>query len=228
MRQHVNPLSSFFQVPRKLPDLTELFERPSLPIHLDIGCARGKFLLDLACLNDQWNYLGVEIRNPLVIAAERESNQLGCNNLRFLFCNANVSLDIWLSSLPSNLLQMVTIQFPDPWFKRRHHKRRVLQPELLLSIAKAMENNGQIFIQSDLLSVVQPMVSLIEMSGLFDSEKGFSRPWLKVNPFPVASERENYSLQTGLQVYRALFVRNKQPLISLKCLQTEWDMKMNT
>ena len=50
MRQHVNPLSRFFQLPLELPAPQELFEHPNLPIHLDIGCARGFFLLELAAL----------------------------------------------------------------------------------------------------------------------------------------------------------------------------------
>jgi len=67
MRQHVNPLSRFFQLPRELPAPEVLFGDPSLPIHLDIGSARGRFLLDLAAVQPHWNHLGVEIRLALWI-----------------------------------------------------------------------------------------------------------------------------------------------------------------
>ena len=69
MRQHVNPLSSFFQQPRPLPAPAELFPRPGQPLHLDIGCARGRFLLALAEQEPDSNHLGVEIRLALVEAA---------------------------------------------------------------------------------------------------------------------------------------------------------------
>ena len=69
MRQHVNPLSRFFQLPLELPEPHELFEHPSRPLHLDIGSARGKFLLSMASCKPEWNFLGVEIRRPLVITA---------------------------------------------------------------------------------------------------------------------------------------------------------------
>ena len=78
----------------------------------------------MAMSQSQRNYLGVEIRKSLVVAAEKERQELGLTNLRFLFCNANVSLNNWLSNLSIDLLESVSIQFPDPWFKRRHQKRR--------------------------------------------------------------------------------------------------------
>ena len=111
MRQHVNPLSRFFQLPLELPKIDQLFENSDLPIHLDIGSARGKFLLSMATEHPEYNFLGVEIRKTLVFAAERERELLKQKNLRFLFCNANVSLENWLSKLPIGLLKIVSIQF---------------------------------------------------------------------------------------------------------------------
>ena len=81
MRQHVNPLSRFFQVEKDLPVINELFENIDLPIHLDIGCARGKFLLEMAASNKDWNYLGMEIREPLVTSAEKQRIDLKIHKL---------------------------------------------------------------------------------------------------------------------------------------------------
>ncbi|MEY3735498.1 MAG: tRNA ((46)-N7)-methyltransferase TrmB, partial [Cyanobacteriota bacterium] len=146
VRQHVNPLSRFFQLPLELPPPAALFDDPTLPLHLDIGCARGRFLLALAPQEAGVNHLGVEIRRALVQAAEAERSSLALANLHFLFCNANVSLEAWLAALPAGLLQRVTIQFPDPWFKKKHHKRRVLQPALLLAIAAALPAGAELFL----------------------------------------------------------------------------------
>ena len=107
MRQHVNPLSAFFQQPRPLAPPPELFGDPARPIHLDIGCARGRFLLAMAQAEPQRNHLGVEIRRALVHAAEAERESLGLTNLRYLFCNANVSLEGWLAALPAGQLERV-------------------------------------------------------------------------------------------------------------------------
>jgi len=219
VRQHVNPLSRFFQQPRALPPPAELFSAPDQPLHLDIGCARGRFLLALAQLQPGRNHLGVEIRRALVDAAEADRQALGLGNLHYVFCNANISLQDWLAALPTDLLERVSIQFPDPWFKKKHHKRRVLQPALLLALAEALAPGRELFIQSDVLAVITPMVQLIEASGGFDRPPEDNRPWRADNPLPVPTERETYVLAQGLPVYRVLYRRNSHNLPPLESLE---------
>ena len=223
MRQHVNPLSRFFQLPLELPAPEALFDDPSRPIHLDIGSARGQFLLGLADVQPTWNHLGVEIRRPLVAAAQRDRDSQAMHNLHFLFCNANVSLQGWMDALPPDRLQRVSIQFPDPWFKKRHQKRRVLQPSLLLAIAAALQPGRELFMQSDVLELIEPMVCLTELSGCFDRPQGDSKPWRGPNPLPVPIERERYVLEQNLPVYRVLFQRNINPLPSVSDLERSWE-----
>jgi tRNA (guanine-N7-)-methyltransferase len=222
VRQHVNPLSAFFQQPRPLPPPAELFGDPRLPIHLDVGCARGRFLLALARQRPERNHLGVEIRRALVAAAEDERQTQGIQNLRFLFCNANVSLEGWLAGLPPGQLRLVTIQFPDPWFKKKHHKRRVLQPGLLLAIAAALEAGCELFIQSDVRAVIEPMRALTEASSCFLHTASDQEPWLPHNPLPIPTEREQHVCNQGLPVYRALYRRTSAPTPPLADLEDWW------
>jgi tRNA (guanine-N7-)-methyltransferase len=219
VRQHVNPLSRFHQQPRPLPPPAELFAQPDQPIILDIGCARGRFLLDLAPLQPDHNHLGLEIRQPLVEAAEAERIAAGLTNLHFLFCNANVSLEHWLEDLPGGRLRRVSIQFPDPWFKIRHHKRRVLQPPLLRAIAAALVPGSELFLQSDVAAVIEPMVALCEASGCFERPVEDDRPWRASNPLPVPTERERHVLAQGLPVYRVLYRRNHAAVPALEHLE---------
>jgi tRNA (guanine-N7-)-methyltransferase len=219
VRQHVNPLSRFYQQPRPLPPIPALFPDPGRPLHLDIGCARGRFLLALAQVEPHRNYLGVEIRRALVEAAEAERQALGLEQLRFLFCNANVSLEDWLAALPAGLLERVTIQFPDPWFKKKHHKRRVLQPALLRALAQALPPGGELFLQSDVLAVIEPMALLVDTSGCFDRPPEDARPWRVGNPLPLPTERERHVLEQGLPVYRVLYRRNGQSVPGLAELE---------
>jgi tRNA (guanine-N7-)-methyltransferase len=212
VRQHVNPLSRYHQQPRELPPLAELFADPELPLHLDIGAARGRFLLAMAERHPQRNHLGLEIRQPLVEAAEADRQAAGLGNLHYLFVNVNVSLPPWLAALPAGSLQLVTLQFPDPWFKRKHHKRRVLQPALLQAMAGALAEGGELFLQSDVAAVIEPQVVLVEASGCFDRPPaGGTSAWLAANPLPVSTERELHVLAQGLPVYRVLFRRNTTP-----------------
>ncbi len=222
MRQHVNPLSRFFQLPLQLPSPAELFVHPDQPIHLDIGCARGRCILGLAELNPAWNHLGVEIRRPLVTSADRDAVASGNGNVRVLFCNANISLESWLAALPDDRLQRVSVQFPDPWFKRRHRKRRVLQPAVLLAIAAALQPGRELFLQSDVLAVIEPMVALTELSGCFNRPESDARPWRADNPLAVPTEREQYVLEKNLPVYRVLYQRNGHPLPDAEELENRW------
>lgn len=202
VRQHVNPLSKKYQVPVSPPDWDKIYAS-SQPLHLDIGCGRGRFLSSMAKLEPTWNFLGLEIRETLVQEANNWRNESGLTNLHYLFCNVNNSLPSILSSLPTGTLQRVTIQFPDPWFKHRHTKRRVVQPQLVAELARYMPTGGVVFLQSDVEAVA------VEMCDRFAAHPAFQRQgeeWLTENPLPVSTERENFTLSRGEPVYRALFI----------------------
>lgn len=204
VRQHVNPLSKKYQTPISPPDWDKIYATVTQPLHLDLGCGKGRFLLSMAQLEPNWNFLGLEIREPLVQEANNWRHELGFTNLHYLFCNVNNSLPLILSSLPAEVLQRVTIQFPDPWFKNRHNKRRVVQPELVAELAKYMPVGGIVFLQSDVEAVA------MEMRDRFASHPAFQRQgerWLAQNPLPVPTERERSTLSRGEPVYRTVFVK---------------------
>lgn len=206
VRQHVNPLCSKYQVVVSPPDWSQIYSDLTLPLHLDIGCGRGRFLWQLAQVQPNWNYLGLEIREPLVEEAKTWRDEKGLTNLHYLFCNANSSLQPILETLPPGRLQRISIQFPDPWFKKRHQKRRVVQPELVADLATYLAAGGEVFLQSDVEEVA------IEMCHLFTEHPAFERQgegsWLAENPGPVATEREIATLKRGEPVYRVLLHRN--------------------
>jgi tRNA (guanine-N7-)-methyltransferase len=204
VRQHVNPLSEKYQTPISPPNWEKVYDRINRPLHLDIGCARGEFLLRMAALEPDWNYLGLEIREPLVEQANATVAELGLSNLHFLFCNVNNALTPLLESFPEGVLQRVTIQFPDPWFKKRHAKRRLVQPELVNELATYLIPKGIVFLQSDVETVAR------EMCDRFDEHPAFHRrgeTWLDDNPLPISTEREILTLSRGEPVYRAIFER---------------------
>ena len=208
MRQHVNPLSQFFQLPLSLPSKNVLFKKSHYPIHLDIGSAKGEFLIELASTYPDWNFVGLEIREPLVAFCEKKRKKLNLNNLKFLFCNVNVSLDEWLLDFDDGQLKRVSIQFPDPWFKRKHYKRRVLKTNLLNSIAKSMNKDGEIFIQSDILKLFNSMTNTMDESKYFNRKDLGDMILLDKNPYNVKTDRELYSLKKNLPIYRAMYIRN--------------------
>src|SRR5687768_11046624 len=100
VHQHVNPLSPYYTQEPTAIDLAACFADPSLPLHLDIGCARGRFILRMAEIEQMWNFLGVEIREPLVVEANEIARVRNLGNLHYEFCNAMVWLDRLLADLP--------------------------------------------------------------------------------------------------------------------------------
>ena len=213
MRQHVNPLSQFFQLPLSLPSKSTLFRNSYYPIHLDIGSAKGEFLISLASKNPKWNFLGLEIRDSLVSGSERTRKKLELQNLKFLYCNVNVSLDEWLSGLDLDQLKRVSIQFPDPWFKRKHMKRRVLKESLLNSISRYISKNGELFIQSDIFELIESMTNVIDNSSYFDRKYINGLKWLDQNPYKEPTDRELFVLKKKLPIYRAMFIRNSTSFV---------------
>jgi tRNA (guanine-N7-)-methyltransferase len=204
VRQHVNPLSIIYQESLIPPDWSAIYADLSAPIHLDIGCAWGRFLLQLAQHDRSWNYLGIEIREALVIHANQKRDELGSSNLGYVFGNINTSLATLLASLPPGKLQRVSIQYPDPCFKNKHAKRRIVQPALVNDIAHYLPSGGEVFLQSDLEWVAQ------EMCDRFSENPAFWRTqtgWLEPNPLGIPTEREVATLSKGLPVYRTIYRR---------------------
>ena len=131
MRQHVNPLSKNFFETERIPSLIEMFDDSKLNLHLDIGCAAGDFLFDLALDNTKWNYMGIEIRERLVKTAKLKVRDREIKNLYFVFGNASNLLNDFDSKVITKNLKSISFYFPDPWFKKRHYKRRLSQPEFI-------------------------------------------------------------------------------------------------
>ena len=199
VHQHVNPFAPYFRfVPEPL-EIERLFARPELPLHLDVGCARGRFVLKMAQIEPNCNYIGVEIREPLVEEANRIAREKNLENLHYEFCNAMIALDKLLENLPENLLQTVTIQFPDPWFKKKHAKRRMVNAELVETIVNLLADSGKIFVQTDIEFLAE------EMFDLFRKNADLREVEITRNPFPVKTERETAVEEKDLPVFRAMF-----------------------
>jgi len=197
VHQHVNPLAPYYRQAPKPVDVETVFAEADRPLLLDLGCARGRFLLRMAAARPDWNYLGVEIREPLVREANQIADDYGRTNLHYAFCNAMLWLGRLLEAIPGGILQAVTIQFPDPWFKKRHAKRRMVNEEVVQTLARHLAPSGQVFIQTDIESLAA------EIAELFDLHKEFRQTLIPENPFPVKTERERAVEEKGLRVYRA-------------------------
>lgn len=199
VHQHVNPLAPFYRFAPEPLEVETVFARPDLPLHLDIGSARGRFLLKMAEIETNKNFLGVEIREPLVAEANRLAAENDLTNLRYEFCNASYALDTLLENLPADILQTVTIQFPDPWYKKKHAKRRMLNEKIVETVVGHLKKNGRIFIQTDVDFLAEEMFAVFRKSGNLREIE------IAENPFPVKTEREIAVEEKDLPIYRKMF-----------------------
>jgi tRNA (guanine-N7-)-methyltransferase len=205
VREHVNPLGIQYQQPTQPPDWTEIYRPWGLPLSLDIGCGRGEYLLQMAQRHRDRNFLGLEIRQPLVHSANQARDALALTNLHYLFCNVTPTLP---GLLPANSVHQVTIQFPDPWFKRRQQKRRTVQPQLVATLARLLIPDGEVLLQSDVLPVVIAMIRCFEAQGQFVNQAGPGQLAADgVYPEHIPTERERWTLHKGAPVYRGYFRR---------------------
>ncbi len=206
VHQHVNPWSPHYRQEPTPVDIAAVFGDPSLPVLLDIGCARGRFILRMAEAEAAWNYLGVEIREPLVYEANRLAAEAGATNLHYTFCNAMLWLGRLIADVPDGRLQMVTIQFPDPWFKNKHAKRRMVNAELVDAVVNRLAGGGRLFVQTDIEFLADEMFAIIR------SDERLTEIAVEHDPFPVKTEREKAVEDKGLPIYRAMW--QKPPISS--------------
>ena len=207
MRQHVNPLSNYYDQTIPVPPVREMFKNPDLPLHLDLGSASGDFLFKLALQNQHWNYIGIEIRERLVTNAKLKLKDTNLSNLFFAYGNAiNLIKDI-INSLYSIKFDSISVYFPDPWFKKKHHKRRIIQDEFIYDLSKIMTNGSFIFVKSDVLELFQYIdLTILNSSSFLKVDRSLE---LKnsFNPTELRTDRENYVVDKRLPIFEQIYVR---------------------
>ena len=208
MRQHVNPLSKNFLEIEPIPPLSQIFENPKLPLHIDIGCAAGDFLFELALKNKNWNFMGIEIREKLVLNANLKMQSIDNKNLYFSFGNANKIFDDSKHNYFIDLAKSISFNFPDPWFKKKHHKRRVIQPKLINFLSNSMQLGSLIFIKTDVKELFDYMELTILESNNFNKlarrDFKFSESF---NPYKIQTNREKYVILNQLNIYENIYIK---------------------
>ena len=208
MRQHVNPLSKNFNQIEKIPSLFEMFGDSKFNLHLDIGCAAGEFLFDLALNNMSWNYLGIEIREKLVKTAKLKVREKEIKNLYFLFGNAHNILNDTHNKFIIKNVKSISFNFPDPWFKKRHCKRRVIQPEFINILSDSLQKGSLIFIKTDVMDLFDYMDCTISSNLNFKTiEKKDFNFAESFNPNEVKTNREKYVNINQLDIFEKIYIK---------------------
>ena len=208
MRQHVNPLSKSFYSIEKIPSLVEMFDDSKLNLHLDIGCASGQFLFDLACVNNSWNYLGIEIRERLIKTAKLKVQEREIKNIYFLFGNAYNILNDSQSKFILKNVKSISFNFPDPWFKKRHKKRRIIQADFINILSNSLQKGSLIFIKTDVKDLFDYMDCTILSNLNFKTlDKEDFNYFECFNPNKVKTNREKYVITNQLDIFERIYMK---------------------
>jgi tRNA (guanine-N7-)-methyltransferase len=200
VRQHVNPLKSDLL---EIADVPRIEAAPGRAIEVELGAAEAHFLIDRAVADRETLFVGVEIRRDLIEVAHAGFVQAGVGNFRCVFANMSVDMPRLFAA---GSVRRFFLNFPDPWFKSRQHKRRVIGPGLIAEIGRALAPTGELYVMTDIFTLALEAMAALETSGLFESARG---PWsfAQDNPYGAKSRRERQCEGEGARVWRLLYRR---------------------
>jgi tRNA (guanine-N7-)-methyltransferase len=199
IRQHVNPTDLFFETFRGQAPVLDA----SRELEVEIGCADAQFLFERAATEPARQYVGLEIREDLVEWVNAKAAKLDAP-VTAVFCHAQLHTT---KIFPRGAATRVYVNFPDPWFKRRHHVRRMVDSVLAEQIAYVLRPGGELFVQTDVWDIALDAMSAFDGDDRFMNVAGEWTFWKDGNPYGVRSWREQNAQETGLEVWRIWYRR---------------------
>ncbi|MBF0448421.1 MAG: tRNA (guanosine(46)-N7)-methyltransferase TrmB [Magnetococcales bacterium] len=143
---------------------------PASNLWLEIGFGNGEFLAHLAALHPQDRFIGIDVFLEGISALFRRLERQQSQNVRVIVDNANVGL---MERIPEQCLDRVIINFPDPWVKKRHHKRRLIQTDFLDLLSKKMRPGAALSLATDWAEYAEWMMEHLEAHADFKNSQQF-------------------------------------------------------
>ncbi len=143
---------------KQLIDFETLFGNDH-PVHIEIGFGNGQALTYMAAEHPEQNYLGIEVHRPGVGNALLQIEQQDLKNVRVIGQDA---VEVLADHIPANSLAAVYIFFADPWHKKRHHKRRLIQVEFVKTLLSKLKQDGLIHFATDWQDYAEHMLAVLK------------------------------------------------------------------
>ncbi len=184
-------------------DLNAVFGR-SGPRMLEIGFGDGEALAEFAGANPEVDCLGIEVHEPGVghLLLALEARRL--HNVRLICHDAVEILDRWLAP---DSLDRAHLFFPDPWPKKRHHKRRIVQASFLDKLARTMRTDGMLHMATDWMPYAEHMQEVADACVWFDRVDGASDTQIRPE-----TKFERRGRRLGHEVRDLFYRRNDKPV----------------
>jgi tRNA (guanine-N7-)-methyltransferase len=187
-------------------DWTAVFGNAN-PIEVEVGFGKGLFLLNAAQSNLGVNFLGIEIVRKYQLFAATRLAVRGLRNVRLALGDARLFLR---DGVPAMSLQAIHVYFPDPWWKTRHHKRRVFTPEFALQCERTLRPGGRLHIATDVGDYFQVMTELLAQNPRLVPVLP-PEPGTPAHDLDYLTNFERKFRKQGKPIYRGLYERGEGP-----------------
>jgi tRNA (guanine-N7-)-methyltransferase len=202
MRKPKGPIPENPTLP-DLPDWSQVFGQPG-ELHLEIGAGHGGFALAFAAQNPRANLVAMERRKKFADATRARAAMRGLKNLISLRADARIEVPRLFGP---DSLSVIYLHFPDPWWKRRHEKRRLVDEGYTALLLSRLKPEGLLDVRTDVAERAEHMAAILEAGG-FVNEAGPLR-FAERPEAEIPSTREKRYLASGQPVYRLRLRRSR-------------------
>lgn len=171
------------------------------PLHVEVGFGRPHYILDLARQRKDCHVLGFEVQRRWVRAASVRATRESLSNIRVIEGDARPHLEAFFEEESVDAFHVL---FPDPWWKAKHHKRRVFTPDFLAALKNRLRIGGHLFVKTDVAAYADLVLKACHEAGLTLSKVGSADPMLRDLPL---SHREKKCAALSVPVFMFAFVR---------------------
>lgn len=185
----------------KLIDFNEVFENKSRDLILEIGFGMGTSTAEIARSNLNKNYVAIEVHSPGVGNLLKLIQENNISNLKIIQHDA---VEVLNSMIKDDSLDGIHIFFPDPWPKKRHHKRRLIQSNLLKLIAQKIKKSGYLHIATDWEDYAFWIIDLLDKEDLLQK---ISDDFFKKPDYRPLTKYENRGIKLGYKVWDMIYRR---------------------
>jgi len=178
---------------------------------LEIGFGMGDSLVAMADQNPQDRYLGIEVHRPGVGKLLSEVDKRGIKNLKVF---AEDAVQVLEEAIPQESIDLLQIFFPDPWHKKRHHKRRLIQPDFVELLVSRLSPAGYLHLATDWQPYAEHMMDVLSANALLLNTAGQNEYIPRPESRPETKfERRGHRLGHG--VWDLLFEKRARDLSHL-------------
>lgn len=177
------------------------------PRILEIGFGSGHSLLAAAKTYSNFDFIGIETHQPGIGTLLLNIKAQEVNNIRLYYADA---VDVLTQCIPDKSLTMIQIFFPDPWRKRRHHKRRLIQPEFVALLAEKLQTGGELHLATDWQDYAKHMMKVLSTAPSFENAAGEGKFSDRSSLRPVVTKFEKRGQQFGHDIWELQFVKKAE------------------